>query len=104
MILTAPRFSLLWGHISVRRVVVSKALAYGRYLGAREHPSSAVLDRGSKHRTGATVSSRMAQSRYGSAGELLAWRPDRVGHEALNGYDTRGRTGPLARECSVLVQ
>ncbi len=25
----------------------------------------------------------MAQSRYGSAGELLAWRPDRVGHEAL---------------------
>ena len=43
----------------------------------------------------------MASSRYGSAGELLAWRPDRVGHEALNGYDTRGRTGPLARECSV---
>ena len=27
----------------------------------------------------------MAQSRYGSAGELLAWRPDRVGHEALMG-------------------
>ena len=56
------------------------------------------------YRAGATVSSRMAQSRYGSAGELLAWRPDRVGHEALNGYDTRGRTGPLARECSVHVQ
>jgi hypothetical protein len=46
----------------------------------------------------------MASSRYGSAGELLAWRPDHVGHEALNGYDTRGRTGPLARECSVHVQ
>jgi len=43
----------------------------------------------------------MAASRYGSAGELLAWRPDHVGHEALYGYDTRGRTGPLARECSV---
>ena len=41
----------------------------------REHPSSSVLDRGSNLRTGATVSSRMAQSRYGSAGELLAWRP-----------------------------
>ncbi len=27
----------------------------------------------------------MAQSRYGSAGELLAWRPDRVGREALMG-------------------
>ncbi len=27
----------------------------------------------------------MAQSRCGSAGELLAWRPDRVGHEALMG-------------------
>ena len=27
----------------------------------------------------------MAQSRYGSAGELLAWRPDRVGHEAFMG-------------------
>ena len=64
-------------------VVASKA--YGLYLGAREHPSSAVLDRGSKHRTGATVSSRMAQSRCGSAGELLAWRPDRVGHEAHMG-------------------
>jgi hypothetical protein len=50
-----------------------------------EHPSSAVSDRGSEHRAGATVSSRMAQSRYGSAGELLAWRPDRVGHEALMG-------------------
>jgi hypothetical protein len=32
---------------------------------------------------------------------VAAWRPDRVGHEALYGYDTRGRTGPLARECSV---
>ncbi len=67
----------------LERIVVSKA--YGLYLGAREHPSSAVLDRGSKHRThgtGATVSSRMAQSRCGSAGGLLAWRPDRVGHEA----------------------
>ncbi len=70
--------------------------AYGLYLGAREHPSSAVLDRGSKHRTGATVSSRMAQSRYGSAGELLAWRPDRVpvGHEALMGV-SRGVTPGL---------
>ena len=66
-----------------------------------EHPSSAVSDRGSELLSGATVSSRKAQSRCGSAGELLAWRPDRVGHEALNGYDTRGRTGPLARECSV---
>ncbi len=47
-------------------------------LASREHPSSAVLDRGSKLRTGAatvTVSSRTAQSRCGSAGELLAWRP-----------------------------
>ena len=47
------------------------------------------MDRGSKHRTGATVSSRMAQSRCGSAGEMLALRPDRVGHEALMGV-TRG--------------
>jgi hypothetical protein len=73
-------------------MVVSKA--YGLYLGARKHPSSAVLDRGSKHRTGATVSSRMAQSRCGSAGELLAWRPDRVGHEALMGVN-RGVTPGL---------
>ncbi len=68
--------------------------AYGLYLGARERPSSAVLDRGSKHRTGATVSSRIAQSRCGSAGELLAWRPDRVGHEALMGVN-RGVTPGL---------
>ena len=59
---------------------------------------------GSKHRTGATVSMFMASTRYGSAGELLAWRPDHVGHEALYGCDTRGRTGPLARERSVHVQ
>jgi hypothetical protein len=72
-----------------RRIVVSKA--YGLCLGAREHPSSAVSDRGSELLSGATVSSRMAQSRprCGSAGELLAWRPDRVGHEALMGV-TRG--------------
>jgi hypothetical protein len=55
--------------------------AHGLYLecwpGEHRGPlaSSAVLDRGSKHRTGATVSSRMAQSRYASAGELLACRP-----------------------------
>ena len=54
-----------------------------------EHPSSAVSDRGSELLSGATVSSRKAQSRCGSAGELLAWRPDRVGHEALMGV-TRG--------------
>ena len=44
-----------------------------------------VSDRGSELLSGATVSSRkaQAQSRCGSAaGELLAWRPDRVGHEA----------------------
>jgi hypothetical protein len=45
----------------------------------------------------------MAPSRYGSAGELLAWRPDHVGHGAFNGCDSRGHTGPLARECSVQV-
>ena len=61
-------------------VVVSKA--YGLCVGACEQPFSAVSDRGSELLSGATVSSRMAQSRYGSAGELLAWRPDRVGHEA----------------------
>ena len=36
----------------------------------------------------------MAQSRCGSAGELLAWRPDRVGHEALMGVN-RGVTPGL---------
>jgi hypothetical protein len=38
----------------------------------------------------------MAQSRCGSAGELLAWRPDRVGHEpeALMGVN-RGDTPGL---------
>ena len=38
----------------------------------------------------------MAQSRYGSAGELLAWRPDRVpvGHEAFMGV-SRGVTPGL---------
>jgi hypothetical protein len=61
-------------------IVVSKA--YGLCVGACEQPFSAVSDRGSELLSGATVSSRMAQSRYGSAGELLAWRPDRVGHEA----------------------
>ncbi len=84
--------------------IVVSSKAYGLYLGAREHPSSAVLDRGFKHRTGATVSSRMAQSRCGSAGELLAWRPDRscqCGTRGLNGCEPRGHTGPLARECSV---
>jgi hypothetical protein len=34
----------------------------------------------------------MAQSRYGSAGELLAWRPgDRVGHDSDS--DTRAIAG-----------
>ena len=61
-------------------IVVSKA--YGLCVGACEQPFSAVSDRGSELLSGATVSSRMAQSRYGSAWELLAWRPDRVGHEA----------------------
>jgi hypothetical protein len=67
-------------------------------VGAREHPSSTVtvLDRGSKHRTGATVSSRMAQSRYGSAGELLAsaWRA------IVTVRDTRALVDPV---CSVPV-
>jgi hypothetical protein len=36
----------------------------------------------------------MAQSRCGSAGELLAWRPDRVGHEAFMGV-TQGVTPGL---------
>jgi hypothetical protein len=36
----------------------------------------------------------MAESRYGSAGELLAWRPDRVGHEAFMGV-TQGVTPGL---------
>ncbi len=37
----------------------------------------------------------MAQSRYGSAGELLAWRPDRVGHEAFLMGVSRGVTPGL---------
>jgi len=79
--------------------------AYGLYLGAQRSTHQAPHRiSGSELWSGATGSSRMAASRYGSAGELLAWRPDRVGHEALNGYDTRGRTGPLARECSVQLQ
>jgi hypothetical protein len=38
----------------------------------------------------------MAQSRCGSAGELLAsgWRPDRVGHEALMGVNRHGGVTP----------
>ena len=76
----------------------------GCLLGAREHPSSTVLDRGSKARAGATVSSRMAQSRCGSAGELLAWRPINVWDTWASMGVLRGRhTGPVTRECSVQV-
>ena len=56
------------------------------------------------YRAGATVtvSSRMAQSRYGSAGELLAWRPIMWDTRAIK-VVSRGVTpvGPLARERSV---
>ncbi len=73
-------------------------------MGAREHPSSAVSDRGSELRTGATVSSRMAQSRsgcgLGSAGELLFWRPIVRDTKALMGV-FRGDTPGPASECSV---
>ena len=56
-------------------IVTSRACIRAVSWVLAEHPSSSVLDRGSNLRTGATVSSRMAQSRCGSAGELLAWRP-----------------------------
>ncbi len=74
-----------------------------------EHPSSAVSDRGSELLSGATVSSRMAQSRCGSAGELLAWRPDRVGHEALMGepvgsHRTFGKGVQRARTMRILTR
>jgi hypothetical protein len=85
-----------------RIIVVSKA--YGLYLGACEHPSSAVSDRGSELLSGATVSSRMAQSRYGSAGELLAWRPDRVGHEAFMGVSQGVTPGLWQGSASAHVQ
>ena len=71
--------------------MVSKA--YGLSVGACEHPFSAVSDRGSELLSGATVSSRMAQSRCGSAGELLAWRPIVGDTKALMGVfrgDTPG--------------
>ena len=62
-----------------------------------------VLDRGSNHRTGATVteSSRMAQSRHGSAGELLAWLPIVTGHEGLGWCVPWDNTRPLTGECST---
>ena len=54
------------------------------------------------HRRPATaVSSRMAQSRYGSAGELLAWSDRREGHEGLVRSVPWDNTGPRTRECSV---
>jgi hypothetical protein len=60
--------------------------AYGLYLGAQRSTHQAPHRiSGSELWSGATGSSRMAASRYGSAGELLAWRPDRVGHEAHMG-------------------
>jgi hypothetical protein len=86
-------------------IVVSKA--YGLYLGCLvSTPQAPYRICGSELSSGATGTSRMAPSpasRYGSAGELLAWRPDHVGHGAFNGCDARGHTGPLARECSVHV-
>ena len=54
-----------------------------------------VLDRGSNHRTGATEPSRVAQSRYGSAGELLAWLPIVTGHEGLGWCVRWDNTRPL---------
>jgi len=60
--------------------------AYGLYLGAQRSTHQAPYRiSGSELWSGATGSSRVASSRYGSAGELLAWRPDRVGHEAHMG-------------------
>ena len=69
--------------------------AYGLYLGCSRAPIKrpAVLDRGSKHRTGATVSSRMAPSRCASAGELLAWRPSVWDTRALMGVNRGVRPG-----------
>jgi hypothetical protein len=53
--------------------------AYGLYLGCSRAPIKHRIGSWTRiqtsHRRPATVSSRMAQSRYGSAGELLAWRP-----------------------------
>jgi hypothetical protein len=82
--------------------------AYGLYLGAREHPSSAVLDRASAIIVDPTETSHR---RHGVEpnGSVPLWQrrgvaclaPDREGHAGLNGCEPWGHTGPLARECSV---
>jgi hypothetical protein len=57
-----------------------------------------------------TVMNPSALSRYGSAGELLAWLPIVTGHAALHGEfnwhritNTRATTTWPGRECSVQV-
>jgi hypothetical protein len=68
----------------VRIIVVIKA--YGLYLNAlRSTHQAPYRISGSELWSDATGSSRMAASRYGSAGESLAWRPDHVGHGAFMG-------------------
>ncbi len=65
--------------------------AYGLCWGAQRSSQTAPYRiSGSELWSGATGSSRMASSRRGGvmaagAGELLAWRPDHVGHEAHMG-------------------
>ena len=49
----------------------------------------------------ATVSSLMALSRYGSAGELLAWLPIVTGHEGLGLCVPWDNTRPMTSECNV---
>ena len=44
-------------------------------LGAREHPKARIGPSDPNFAPAATVSSRMALSRYEGAGELLAWLP-----------------------------
>lgn len=52
---------------------------------------------------GATVSSRLAQSRYGSAGEVLAWRPIVRDTMAFLGVYPWDHTGLGQGSASVLV-
>ena len=71
----------------------------GCILGAREHPSSTVLDRGSKPRG----------RRHGVEpnGSVPLWKrrgvaclaPDREGHDGLYGCVPWDHTGPWTREC-----
>ncbi len=78
--------------------------AYGIYAGCSRAPKSPHWIVDPNVAPDAAVSSLVALSRYGSAGELLAWLPivaTVTGHAGLGLCVPWDNTRPITRECSV---